>query len=85
MIRYLSHAIDALTKRGLSPEWVAETIEMPDWTEPDVGHPGRIRAYKANAGMEGRILRVVYWHEGADIVVLTAYPDRDAIKRKKLP
>ncbi len=85
MIRYLAHALEALAKRGIKPEWVAQAIETPDWTEPDPDHPGRIRAFKAISDMNGRILRVVHWPEGADIVVLTAYPDRDAAKRRKLP
>jgi hypothetical protein len=41
----------------------------------------RIRAYKAIPALDDRIVRVVYWHD----VVLTAYPDRDALKRKTLP
>jgi hypothetical protein len=43
MIRYLAHALEAMSKRGVKPDWVA------------------------------------------DIVVLTVYPDRDALKRRKLP
>ncbi len=85
MIRYLSHALEAMSKRGVKPDWVADTIQQPDWTEPDAAHRGRIRSYKAIAGFSGRILRVVHWTEGADIVVLTVYPDRDALKRRKLP
>lgn len=85
MIRYLPHALEALARRGLKPEWVVQAIEAPDWTEPDTDHPGRIRAYWGCAALDDRILRVVYWYDGADIVVLTAYPDRDALKRRKLP
>jgi hypothetical protein len=84
MIHYLAHALEAMSKRGVKPDWVADTIEQPDWTEPDV-QPGRIRSYKAISDFGGRILRVVHWTEGPDIVVLTVYPDRDALKRRKLP
>jgi hypothetical protein len=85
MLRYLSHALEALAKRGLKQEWAEEAIATPDWTEPDPDYPGRIRAYKRIGALDGRILRVVYWYEGADIVVLTIYPDRDAGKRRILP
>jgi hypothetical protein len=85
MIRYLSHALEAMAKRDLEPEWIVETIARPDWTEPDTVHPGRLRSYKAISDFGGRILRVVHWSDGTDIVVLTVYPDRDALKRRMLP
>jgi hypothetical protein len=85
MIRYLPHALEALAKRDLKPEWIAETIGQPDWTEPDAIHPGRVLSFKAISDFKGRILRVVHWRDGDDIVVLTVYPDRDALKRRRLP
>ena len=82
MIRFLTHAEEAMQKRGIEPAWVIDTLQMPDWTEPDPGHPDRTRSFKAIASSGGRVLRVVHWVEGPDIVVLTVMPDRDALRRR---
>jgi hypothetical protein len=36
------------------------------------------RAYKRLQEASGRVLRVVYMKTGGDILVITAFPDRDA-------
>ena len=82
MIRYRPHAEEAIRARGLAREWVEAVVTQPDWTEIDPRHPERTRSYKAMDALDGRILRVVHWLEGADVVVLTAHPDRDAVKRR---
>ncbi len=82
MIRYRPHAEEALRIRGLLREWVEAALAAPDWTEPDPAHPGRSRTFKAIPETGGRVLRVVHWSEGDDIVVLTVYLDRDAGKRR---
>jgi hypothetical protein len=78
MIRYLPHAEEAMARRSIAREWVAETLSAPDWTEPDPRHADRTRSFKSLAALGGRVLRVVHWRDGPDIVVLTAHPDRDA-------
>jgi hypothetical protein len=83
MIRLLPHANEAMKARGISLEWVEAVLRAPDWTEPDPRHPERRRSYKAIADFKGRILRVVHWQEGDDIVVLTVYPDRDALRNRQ--
>jgi hypothetical protein len=85
MIRLLAHAKEAMEARGVSLAWVEATLETPDWTEADPHHPERSRSYKVIAALGGRVLRVVHWREGRDIVVLTAYPDRDALKNRQRP
>lgn len=82
MIRYRPHALEAMQKRELPREWVEATLTAPDWVETDPRHPGRFRAYKAIAELGGRVLRVVHWREGDDVIVLTVHPDRDAVKRR---
>lgn len=82
MILYLAHALEALEKRGLRQEWIEATVNRPDWQEVDPVHPDRTRSYKAIEALEDRVLRVIHWRDGGNIVVLTAYPDRDALKRK---
>lgn len=75
----LSATWEAIAKRGLQREWVERTVADPDWTDSDPRWPDRRRAFKAIAEFAGRILRVVYWPEGPDIVVLTIFPDRNAV------
>lgn len=76
------HALEAMERRGISPDWVEATVFGPEWQEVDPVHPTRVRSYRAIPDLGGRILRVVHWPEGSDIVVLTVFPDRDAEKRR---
>lgn len=82
MIRYLAHAEEALKKRGLIRAWVDAAILAPDWTETDPGHTERTRSFKKLESIGGRVLRVVHWIDGTDIVVLTAMLDRNALKNR---
>lgn len=82
MIRYLPHAEAAMEKRGVSREAVEATLTTPDWTEPDPTHRDRVRSFKLIDSLGGRVLRVVHWTEGTDLVVLTVMPDRDAQRRR---
>jgi hypothetical protein len=81
VIRYLPHAEEAMAKRGISLEWVADALATLDWTDTDPRYPERHRSFKAIAEYGGWILRVVHCREGSDIVVPTVHPDRDAKKR----
>ena len=85
MILFLPHALEAMEKRNIAQEWVIRTVRFPDWTEMDAQHPDRIRSCRAIPEIEGRVLRVVHWTDGPNIVILTAYPDRDATKRRSQP
>jgi hypothetical protein len=82
-LRLLPHAEEALATRGLSMTWVERTIVTPDWTDVDPRYPDRCRSYKAIQECGDRILRVVHWREAADIVVLTVYLDRNALKARR--
>ena len=85
MFLFLPHALEAMEKRNIPQDWVTRTIGVPDWTEVDAQHPGRTRSYRAIPEIGGRVLRVVHWPDGPDIVILKAYPDRDARKRRSQP
>ncbi len=85
MIRYLPHAVEALAKRGISEAWVTDTLSLPDWTEVDPRHPTRTRSYKSIPAFGGRILRVVHWSAGPDIIVLTVLFDRNAVSPARQP
>jgi hypothetical protein len=78
MIRLTKHAVEAIRARNIAIEWVEATLQRPDWVETDPRHDDRMRAYKAIAELGGRILRVVFRRDGSDMIVITAYPDRDA-------
>jgi hypothetical protein len=78
MIRLTKHATEVMEARNILIEWVERTLQLPDWIAPDPRHPDRMRAFKAIAELGGRFLRVVYRPEGADMVVITVHPDRNA-------
>ncbi len=81
-LRYTAHAERQITERGLDRAWVVETLETPDWSEPDPNHPGRTRVYRAIGERDGRYLRVVYESEDAGLVVISAFLDRTASRRR---
>lgn len=77
---FSKHAIAAIRQRGLEPEWIARTIASPDWTEPEPLQPGVTRSFRHIPEAGNRVLRVVHRAEGADVLVITAFPDRGARK-----
>lgn len=81
-VRYTEHAERQIAERGLHLAWVVGTLETPDWSEPDPNHPGRTRVYRAIGERDGRYLRVVYETEGAGLVVISAFLDRTAPRRR---
>ena len=83
MIRYLPHAEEAIIVRGIDRAWIEAAIATPDRTERDPRHPGRTRSYKATAAFGDRVLRVVHWQEGTDVMVLTVHFDRGATRRRQ--
>lgn len=72
------HAQLALTERSIDRAWVEETLAAPDWTAPDPAGADIWRAYGAITTRGGRVLRVVYRDEGAEVRVITAFFDRGA-------
>jgi hypothetical protein len=77
-IRLTRHASEAMEARGIILEWIEAALALPDWTAPDPSQPACARAYKAIPAFGGRILRGVLRPDGADIVVITVHPDRNA-------
>jgi hypothetical protein len=82
-IRLLPHAQEAMARREIPAAWVELALSHPDWSDDDPARPGRRRAFKAMPDCGGRILRVVYWRDGSDSVVLTVHLDRDALKARR--
>jgi Domain of unknown function (DUF4258) len=83
MIHFLSHAEEAIIQRAIEGEWIIRTLTAPDWSDADDRQHGRHRSYKAIPECGGRILRVVHWIEGSDVVVLTVFFDRNALKARR--
>lgn len=72
------HAREAIEDRSISLDWVEATVTTPDYTQPDPLDSTLTRAYRAIPEVAGRILRVVYRHDGNETVIVTAYFDRGA-------
>lgn len=77
-IRLTAHAHLTIQERGLALEWVERAIQAPDRAEADPSGPDVWRSFKRIPEAGDRIIRVVHRHNGADIVVITAFLDRGA-------
>lgn len=86
-IIYSPHALAALLARDIESGWIECTIAAPEALEPDPQHLARVRAYRVIPERDGRVLRVVYEmsgdRRGDDIVVVTAFLDRNRTRRLK--
>lgn len=78
MVRLSAHAAARLAQRGIARDWVEAAILSPERQAPDPSDPRLIRAYRAIEAAGNRILRVVFRPDGEDILVITAFFDRDA-------
>jgi hypothetical protein len=78
MIRLTQHATEMIEDRKIAEAWLEATIRMPDWTEPEPRDPAVTRSFRMFAELGDRVLKVVHRREDADILVITAYFDRDA-------
>lgn len=78
MIKLTAHARWRMRQYGIEWAWVLAAIASPDWTAPDPRQPGVTRAFKAVPERGGKVLRVAYRPDGADLLVLSAHFDRGA-------
>jgi hypothetical protein len=80
-IIFSEHALRRLAERAILRRWVELVISEPDWIMPDPKEPALTRAYKSLPEAGGRVLRVVYSRTAeGDVLVVTAFPDRDAMR-----
>lgn len=77
MIVISTHARQRLLEREIPVEWAEAAVLAPDWMAPD-DQPGVMRSYRAMAEKGGRVLRVVHRAHGHDIILITAFFDRNA-------
>ncbi|HEY0418948.1 MAG TPA: DUF4258 domain-containing protein [Acetobacteraceae bacterium] len=73
-----AHAALMLAERGITLDWITQTIAEPDRQEPDPRDPAVTRSFRQLAEAGGRVLRVAHRTDGIDIRVVTAFLDRGA-------
>jgi Domain of unknown function (DUF4258) len=79
-----AHARRRMTLRAIDIAWIEATVRQPEHTTPDPNDTTLTRAWRRIPERGGRVLRVVYRHAGADIVVVSVVFDRGA-RRWLLP
>jgi hypothetical protein len=72
------HMADELATRRLAIEWIALTVQSPDWTMPCPKDGSLTRSFRRIDEAGGRVLRVVHRPEGNDMLIVTAFLDRGA-------
>lgn len=80
-LRFSVHVRDVMSERQIEDEWVQRAVTEPEWVEADPTDPRLVRAFRAIAERDGRILRVVYRPDGESVFVITAFFDRGARRR----
>ncbi len=80
---YTVHARERMQKERIAEAWVETTISYPDFVRPDRVYPHRTNAFRRIPEFRNRWIRVVYEYMGPEIVVVTAFPDRNAEKRRR--
>jgi hypothetical protein len=79
------HAQDMVDEREIAPEWIEHVLRNPVFEEPDIRHPGAVRAYAPIVAFGNRMLRVVYYDTGTELRVITLFFDRRATARARMP
>jgi hypothetical protein len=78
VIRYSNHTRVRLQSRQLADEWIERAVMSPDWTRPDPDDATATRAFKRIPENGNRVIRVAHRPDGSDILVITAFFDRNA-------
>jgi uncharacterized protein YuzE len=74
MARFFTvHALRKMAERAIQPDWVASTIERPEFVRPDPRQSGAIRAFRRIPEFGDRWLRAVYVDRSGVRVVITRY------------
>lgn len=71
------HAVNSISERNLSLQWVERTVRHPEWTEADPRQE-RQRRYRAIPEYDNRIMRIVCFETEKEIRIITAFFDRKA-------
>jgi len=81
-MRYTVHARVEMQRREIADDWVESTVRAPEFERRDRRYPERRNAFRRVPQLENRWLRVVYEIDGADILIVTAFLDRGAERRR---
>jgi hypothetical protein len=76
------HAEQAIVKRKLRAEWIAQVLAHPDWTEPDAEDPELRHALARIPAYGDRVLRVIYNETVSPWRIVTAFFDRRQRSRR---
>lgn len=83
-ITYSLHAMTALRRRGLAPEWVEAAVHEPEWTEPEPADPRAERRFKVLRERDGRVVRVVVAETEKSTHIVTTFLDRRARQQNEV-
>ena len=75
------HARARAQSRGIPVEWIENTVNNPDWIEPDHNDLAIERRYRAIGQFGGRILRVACIETNDHFRVISVMFDRNARRR----
>lgn len=81
-IRFSHHAETVARERGLDRDWIVQTIEEPEWSEPDPSDPEVERRFRTIPQRNGRIIRVACVETPREIIIVSAFLDRGARRPK---
>jgi len=72
------HAEKVLAERGIRVEWREQTLDAPDWSEPDPNDPQVVRYFRAIPEFGKRVLRVAVIPTARPVRVISVFFDRSA-------
>ncbi len=84
-IVWTAHAEQAIASRKIRKDWVEDAIRHPDWQDLDPANANRTRYYRVVPELRDRVIRVVCEVSDEYVSVITVFPDRKALSKKRVP
>jgi hypothetical protein len=81
-VRFTEHAKLRMIERGIRIEWVERTVERPEFVRPSMSRPARKSAFRRIEELGNRWLHVTFDAEMGGIVVVSAYVDHKAERKR---
>jgi hypothetical protein len=81
-VKFTGHALHKMAERRIQPDWVARTLDQPEYIQPDPSQPRAVRAYRRIPEFADHWLRAVYVDRSGVRVVVTVTWDRNAGRRR---